>query len=122
MEQWKKNLDNEFRKRHKGANPTVLAISQDRSKPKRQENIEGTEQYNLMQETMNVVYESAITKNELGEYQDLSDLKYTMTPETSRQWVEGKTKYQDMLQMELEEIFVKEKISDAIKGMLIEEN
>ena len=27
MEQWKKNLDNEFRKRHKGANPTVLAIS-----------------------------------------------------------------------------------------------
>ena len=122
MEQWKKNLDNEFRKRHKGANPTVLAISQDRSKPKRQENIEGTEQYNLMQETMNVVYESAITKNELGEYQDLSDLKYTMTPETSRQWVEGKTKYQDMLQMELEEIFVKEKINEAIKGMLIKEN
>ena len=27
MEQWKKNLENEFRKRHKGANPTVLAIS-----------------------------------------------------------------------------------------------
>lgn len=59
---------------------------------------------------MKVVYESAIKKNELGEYQDLSDLKYTMTPETSRQWVEGKTKFQEMLNNELEKIFIKEKV------------
>ena len=79
-----------------------MAISQDLTKPRRQENTIGTPQYNLMQEQMKVVYNNAMKKDELGEYIDLSDLKYTMTSETRRQWVDGKTKFEDELNTKLE--------------------
>ena len=68
-----------------------------------------------------VVYESAIKKHELGQYLDLSDLKYTMTPETSRKWVDEKAKYQEKLNTKLEELFEKEKVRKAVKKLLYEE-
>ena len=68
-----------------------------------------------------VVYQSAMKKHELGEYQDLSDLQYTMTPETSRKWVDEKAKYQEKLNTKLEELFDKEKVRKAVKKLLYEE-
>ena len=91
MESFKTNLTKEFKKRHQEAEPTVLAISQDRTKPKRKENVEGSEQHNLMMQQMQLVYETAKEKYGKGEYQDCTKLAYTMTPETSQKWVEGKT-------------------------------
>ena len=43
MEEWKKNLSKEISQKYSGAKPTIQAISQDLSKPKREENKEGTE-------------------------------------------------------------------------------
>ena len=48
METWKTNLTKEICSRYEGAEPTVLAISQDPTKPKRPENKQGTEAYELM--------------------------------------------------------------------------
>ena len=118
MEQWKNNLTNEFKKRHKDADPTVLAISQDRSKPKRKENVEGSEQHNLMIQQMQIVYDKALEKHNKGEYQDCSNLAYTMTPETSQQWVEGKTKYLKSLEEKLHAVFNKDEILAHITNLL----
>ena len=48
MDTWIKGLHNEFRKRYDDASPTILAISQDMSKPNREENKPGTEQNQIM--------------------------------------------------------------------------
>ena len=56
MENWKNNLTTELCTRYQGAEPTVLAISQDPTKPKRPENRQGTEPYELMQQQMDLVY------------------------------------------------------------------
>ena len=64
-----------------------MVISQDLSKPKRQENIEGTEQYNLMKQEMEILYEKAKENYISGSFQDCSALNYTMTPETTQKWV-----------------------------------
>ena len=43
METWKNGMKKQFISRDPNANPTILCISQDLSKPKRKENIQGTE-------------------------------------------------------------------------------
>ena len=48
MDTWISGLHNQFIKRYKDARPTILAISQDISKPKREENKPGTEQNKIM--------------------------------------------------------------------------
>ena len=49
MELYKKNLADKICESYCGADPTVLCISQDLSKPKRPENIPGNRAYELMQ-------------------------------------------------------------------------
>ena len=65
MDEWKDALLKEFNKRYDGAEPTVLVISQDLTKPKRKENILGTEQNNLMLEKMKRLY--MLSANNLAE-------------------------------------------------------
>ena len=46
-----------------------------------------------MIQQMQLVYQKAQEKYNKGEFQDCTNLAYTMTPETSQQWIEGKAKY-----------------------------
>ena len=50
MEILKDNLKQEFAKRYNNANPFILAISQDLTLPKREENKQGTPQNTFMKE------------------------------------------------------------------------
>ena len=59
MEMLKHNFRIELAKHYKDAHPTVLAISQDITKPRRKENIEGTEQHYLMLAQMDIIYAKA---------------------------------------------------------------
>ena len=59
MEQYKQNFRIELAKHYKDAHPTVLAISQDITKPRRKENTEGTEQHYLMLAQMDIIYAKA---------------------------------------------------------------
>ena len=56
MESYKNSMKSELKKHFKDAHPTVLAISQDITKPKRKENKEGTEQHNYMLAQMDKIY------------------------------------------------------------------
>ena len=59
METFKHNFRNELEKHYKNVHPTVLAISQDITKPRKKENKEGTEQHNLMLTQMDIIYAKA---------------------------------------------------------------
>ena len=59
MELYKNSLKSELKKHFKDAHPTVLAISQDITKPKKKENNEGTEQHNYMLAQMDKIYAEA---------------------------------------------------------------
>ena len=59
MDLFKHNFRAELEKPYKDAHPTVLAISQDITKPRRKENMEGTEQHNLMLAQMDIIYAQA---------------------------------------------------------------
>ena len=59
MELFKNLFKTELGKHFKDAHPTVLAISQDITKPKKKENKEGTEQHNYMLAQMDKIYAEA---------------------------------------------------------------
>ena len=59
METFKHNFRIELEKHYKNVHPTVLAISQDITKPRKKENKEGTEQHNLMLTQMDIIYAKA---------------------------------------------------------------
>ena len=87
MDQYKTNLANQFKQRYgENATPTIVAISQDITKPRRKENKPGTEQNNIMMENMMTVYQLARFKFESRDYFDCSNLKYTMAPATVAKW------------------------------------
>ena len=67
---------------------------------------------------MQIVYDKALEKHNKGEFQDMSNLAYTMTPETGQQWVEGKTKYLESLNGKLHAIFNKDEILEHITNLL----
>ena len=59
METWKIGLKKQFINKDLNALPTILCISQDLTKPKRKENIQGTEQNKMMITEMNTLYAKA---------------------------------------------------------------
>ena len=80
MDEYKKNLENEFKRRYgENATPTVIAISQDIKRPKIKENKPNTEQNNLMVANMMEVYQKARFKFDKQDFIDCSNLKYTMS-------------------------------------------
>ena len=76
METTIKNLHNEFRKRYDDASPTILAISQDMSRPKREENKPGTEQNQIIRSQIDVLYAKAFYKFKNNDFMDVSKLDY----------------------------------------------
>ena len=57
MDLYQSNLANQFKQRYgENASPTIVAISQDITKPRREENKPKTEQNNIMMENMMSVY------------------------------------------------------------------
>ena len=87
MEELKNNLAAQFIQRYgENATPTIVAISQDITKPKRKENKPGTDQNTIMMESMMSVYQIARFKFESRDYFDCSNLKYTMAPATAAKW------------------------------------
>ena len=87
MDQYKSNLADQFKQRYgENATPTIVAISQDITKPRREENKPGTEQNKIMMENMMSVYQLARFKFESRDYFDCSNLKYTMAPATVAKW------------------------------------
>ena len=84
---YKNNLAEEFKKRYgENATPTIVAISQDITKPKRKENKPKTQQNNLMIENMMTVYQMARCKFDEKDFFDCSNLKYTMADATKAKW------------------------------------
>ena len=116
MEKWKSNLTEELCKRYEGAEPTVLAISQDRTKPKRPENKEDTEPYELMQQQMDLVYSKGYQKFQKNEHFDLSNLQYIMAPETYAKWLESKSCCKKIYNEQLAGVLNK----DHVKAMFME--
>ena len=86
MEIWKANLREEMKKRYNGADPTILCISQDLTKPKRKENKKGTVFNQLMLNEMKSIHAMAALKFVSNDYFNCRNLKYTMSPETVQKW------------------------------------
>ena len=73
---YKQKIDNPLTQASKesstGSKPTIFAISQDMTKPRREENKPGTEQNALMLEQMELVYIRAYQKFKESNHLDLS--------------------------------------------------
>jgi len=113
MEMWKLNLAKLLHEKYEGAEPFIVAISQDLTKPKREENKPGTPQFTLMQSQMALVYTKAASKFANNDFLDLSHLKYVMAPETYRKWLESKSVCKKLFNDELAAVVSK----DHVKGL-----
>ena len=86
MENQKHNFRTMLLKHHEHAYPTVLAISQDITRPNRQENKKGTEQHKYMLAQMDIVYAKALQKFKEGRSMNLHNLNYILTHDSYIQW------------------------------------
>ena len=115
MEMWKENLAKLIHQKYQGAEPMIVAISQDITKPRREENKPGTEQNTLMQSQMALIYTKAASKFSNDDFLDLSNLKYVMAPETYRKWLESKSVCKKLFNEELQSVVSK----DHVKGLFL---
>ena len=112
---WKENLAKLIHQKYQGAEPMIVAISQDITKPRREENKPGTEQNTLMQSQMALIYTKAASKFSNDDFLDLSNLKYVMAPETYRKWLESKSVCKKLFNEELQSVVSK----DHVKGLFL---
>lgn len=60
LQLWKENLEKEFVQRFNGANPAIITISQDMTKPNRKENKKGSDFHSYMIQEMKSVHAIAV--------------------------------------------------------------
>lgn len=119
MEKWKHNFRQALSQHYKNAYPTVLAISQDITKPKREENKVGTEQHNLMLAQMDIVYAKAAEKFISGTSMNLRNLKYILSEESFQKWQKEKSGLKVVFNKDLNSVLsyetIKQMFRDAIQ-------
>ena len=84
------------------ARPTILAISQDMSKSKREENKPGTEQNKIMRVQIEALYAKTFYKFKNNDFMDVSKLDYIFSMETAQLWLEEKSKLRKSFKAKLE--------------------
>ena len=71
---------------------------------------------------MHLVYAKAAQKFQKGDYIDCSNLKYTMTPDTYRKWLESKTACNIAFKQELDGVLEKASIKKIFQEALKDSN